>query len=138
MSKLDHAKFMRGQKVIDHELMNEVIEVCRMVKGMHAAPPLKMMMDRSGIGIYSSFAASGAGGAGGGIPCKITSNATGNGPHTADLYADGYNEDATTIGVQVYVPQIAAAATLTADTWLLVTPIGDHYEGQVPVWVASP
>ena len=76
------------------------------------------------------------GGAGGGttVLAKVTSKVSDN-VYLCSLYAAGYAETATVTGVTVKIPQIATGATIPVNTWLLVVKAGDHYEGQVPVWL---
>ena len=73
-------------------------------------------------------------GAGGGIPCKITSGGPGAGPYTATLYPQGPNSSAGAI-VKVTQLQIDSGATIPANTWAFAVSIGGNYFVQVPVWL---
>jgi hypothetical protein len=89
--------------------------------------------------VYGTFGASfqcytASDGSGASIPAKITAGGPGD-TYTGDLYANGKAAAATESGVSIVILQIDAAATIPANTWLFVSRVGDHYEGQVAVWL---
>ncbi len=67
------------------------------------------------------------------LPARIASGGPGT-SYSGDLFGDGPEAPATVTGVAIRILHLDPAETVPPGTWLLVTPLGGEYLGQVPVW----
>lgn len=83
----------------------------------------EVIRGQNGVGLYPSRA----------VLATITGGPSA-GVYTGSIYANGIGATASATGVSIIVGGLAVGETLSAGTVLMVTRIGNHYEGIVPTW----
>jgi len=79
------------------------------------------------------------------LPGQIKSKVTDNGntnEYLIDVWTAGRFEDdgtvitpAPVIDATCFIWQVSGSYTIPTETWLPVTAFGNHYEGQIPIWL---
>ena len=67
------------------------------------------------------------------MPVRITDKIEFN-EYAIEVFTAGKDELHSAIST-LKIPQIEATQTVPNGTWVMASKIGDHYEGQVPVWM---